>query len=169
MLVLTIVTVLQFCKLRYKMLVRSINLSVWYYVKDDVVWQALCASSNCLCTKSKSMMLRPLEGEVGYELSRLKWSNSGPYCSGFLSSDWLNLLMVLFNRPFPISPWLTMLLGFDVHLLYAPIYCFHLLILKLFVHVSLGFLPERFWKSIENNNHSRIIYRNDNIARLGKT
>ena len=33
---------------------------------------------------------------------------------------------------------------------------------------SLGFLPERFSKSIENNNHSRIIYLNDNIARLGK-
>ena len=33
----------------------------------------------------------------------------------------------------------------------------------------LGFLRERFSKSVENNNHSRIIYRNDNIARLGKT
>ena len=49
---------------------------------------------------------------------------------------------------------------------------------KLFVHVfnresqwdsSLGFLPERFSKSIENNNHNRIIYRNYNIARLVKT
>ena len=34
---------------------------------------------------------------------------------------------------------------------------------------SLGFLRERFSKSIENNNHSRIIYRNDDIARLVKT
>ena len=34
---------------------------------------------------------------------------------------------------------------------------------------SLGVLPERFSKSIENNNYSRIIYRNDNIARLVKT
>ena len=34
--------------------------------------------------------------------------------------------------------------------------------------VHVGFLPERFSKSIENNNHSRIIYRNDNIARLVK-
>ena len=33
----------------------------------------------------------------------------------------------------------------------------------------LGFLRERFSKSGENNNHSRIIYRNDNIARLVKT
>ena len=30
----------------------------------------------------------------------------------------------------------------------------------------LGFLPERFSESIENNNHSRIIYRNENIERL---
>ena len=30
----------------------------------------------------------------------------------------------------------------------------------------MGFLRERFSKSIEDNNHSRIIYRNDNIARL---
>ena len=34
---------------------------------------------------------------------------------------------------------------------------------------SLGFLLKRFSKSIENNNHSRIIYRNDNIAKLVKT
>ena len=34
---------------------------------------------------------------------------------------------------------------------------------------SLGFLRERFSKSIENNNHSRIIYRNDDIAGLVKT
>ena len=32
--------------------------------------------------------------------------------------------------------------------------------------VSLGFLRERFSKSIENNNHSRIIDRDDDIARL---
>ena len=34
---------------------------------------------------------------------------------------------------------------------------------------SLGFLPERFSKGIENNNSSRIVYRNDKIARLVKT
>ena len=38
-------------------------------VKNNVASQALCASSNCLYTKSKSRMLRPLKGEVGYELS----------------------------------------------------------------------------------------------------
>ena len=43
----------QFCKLRYRMLVGPINLSLWYYVKDNVVLQALCPSSNCLYTKSK--------------------------------------------------------------------------------------------------------------------
>ena len=37
------------------------------------------------------------------------------------------------------------------------------------IDTSLGFLRERFSKSVENNNHSRIIYRNDNIARLVKT
>ena len=67
MLVFTIVTVLQFCKLRCEMLVRPINLSPWYCVKDNVVLQALCPSSNCLYTKSKFAMLRPLKGEVGYE------------------------------------------------------------------------------------------------------
>ena len=40
------------------MLVRPINLSLSYYVKDNVVLQALCLSSNCLYTKSKSTMLR---------------------------------------------------------------------------------------------------------------
>ena len=33
----------------------------------------------------------------------------------------------------------------------------------------LDFLPERFSKGIENNNHSRIIYRNEKIARVVKT
>ena len=33
---------------------------------------------------------------------------------------------------------------------------------------SLGFLRERFSKSIENNNRGQIIYHNDNIARLVK-
>ena len=30
----------------------------------------------------------------------------------------------------------------------------------------MGFLPKPFSKSTENNNDSRIIYRNDNVARL---
>ena len=34
---------------------------------------------------------------------------------------------------------------------------------------SLGFLRQRFSTSIENDIHSRIIYRNDVIARLVKT
>ena len=34
-----------------------------------MVLHGLCPSSNCLHTKSKSTMLRPLKGEVGYELS----------------------------------------------------------------------------------------------------
>ena len=33
----------------------------------------------------------------------------------------------------------------------------------------MGFLRERFSKSVENNNYIRIIYRNDNVARLVKT
>ena len=55
------------------MLVRPVNLSLRYCVKDNVVLQALCPSSNCLYTKSKSTMLGPLKGEVGYELSASKW------------------------------------------------------------------------------------------------
>ena len=69
------------------MLVRPISLSPWYYVKDNVVLQALCPSSDCLHTKSKSMMLGPLKGEVGYELSISKWSNSDSSFSGFLLSN----------------------------------------------------------------------------------
>ena len=84
---LTIVTVLQFCKLRHEMLVRPINLSLRYHVKDNVVLQALCPSSDCLNTKSKSTMLRPLKGELGYELSRSKWSNSNSSSSSFLLSN----------------------------------------------------------------------------------
>ena len=34
---------------------------------------------------------------------------------------------------------------------------------------SFGFLRQRLSKSIENNNDSRIIYRNDDIAKLVKT
>ena len=54
------------------MLVRPINLSLSYCVKDNVILQALSSSSNFLYTKSESMMLQPLKGEVGYELSPSK-------------------------------------------------------------------------------------------------
>ena len=179
MLVLTIVTVLQFCKLRHKMLVRPINFSLWYDVKDNVVLQALCPSSNCLYTKSKSTVLLPLKGELGYELSRSKWSNSDLSSSGFLLSDWLNFLMVLLNRPFShfSHGWQRYFISMFICYI-PPSTAFTFSFPKLFVHVfnresywdtSLGFLPERFSKSIENNNHSRMIYRNDNITRLGKT
>ena len=39
-----------------------------------MVLQALCPSSNCLYTKSKSTMLWPLKGEVGYKLFRSKFN-----------------------------------------------------------------------------------------------
>ena len=45
------------------MLVRPISLSLC--VKDNVVLQGLCPSSNCMYMESKSTMLRPLKGEVG--------------------------------------------------------------------------------------------------------
>ena len=38
-----------------------------------MVLQGLCPSSNCLCTESKFTMLRPLKGEVGYELAASKF------------------------------------------------------------------------------------------------
>ena len=65
-----------------------------------MVLQALCPLSNCLYTKSKSRMLRPLEGEAGYGLFTSKWSNSDSNSFGFLLSNCLNSLMVLLNRPF---------------------------------------------------------------------
>ena len=65
------------------MLVRPISLSLWCCVKDNVVLQVLCHSSNFLYMKSKSAMLRPLKGEVGYELAASKWSNSDSSSSGF--------------------------------------------------------------------------------------
>ena len=61
-----------------------------------MVLQALCPSSNCLYTK----LSQPLKGELGYELSRSKWSNSNSSSSGLLLSNWLPSLMVLLNRPF---------------------------------------------------------------------
>ena len=64
-----------------------------------MVLQALCPSSNCLYTKSKATMLRPLKGKPGYELSRSKWSNSDSSFSGFLLS---NSLHSLFN---PYAVW----------------------------------------------------------------
>ena len=66
------------------MLARPISLSLRYCVKDNVVLQALCPSSNCFYTKSKSAMSKPLKGKVGYELSKSKWSNSDSSSSGFL-------------------------------------------------------------------------------------
>ena len=48
------------------------------------------------------------------------------------------------------------------HLLLSPSH-FHN---SLFTFSREGFLPERFSESIGNNNHRRIIYRDDNIARL---
>ena len=123
---MTIVTVLPFCKLKYKMLVRPINLSLWYHVKDNVVLQALCPSSNCLYTKSKSTMLLLFKGELGYELSGSKWSNSDSSSSGFfLLSNWLNSLMVLLNRPFPsLHGWQCYCVSFSSvmypHLLLSP-------------------------------------------------
>ena len=65
-----------------------------------MVLQSLCPSSNCLYTKSKSTMLGPLNGELGYELSRSKRSTSDSSSSGSLLSNWLDSLMVLLNRPF---------------------------------------------------------------------
>ena len=111
MLVLTILTVLQFCKLRLQDLS---NFSFWYCVKDtDVVLQDLCPSSNCLYTKSKITMLRPLKGEVGCELS-----------SGFLSTNWHNSLN--YNQPFFHFSMANNVIAFRcssviyLHLLLAP-------------------------------------------------
>ena len=81
------------------------------------------------------------------------------------------------NRPFSISLRLTMLLCFDVYLLYTPIYSFHFVISKTLcprfqwrelIGYPFGISTRAIFKSIENNNHSRIIYRNGNIARLVK-
>ena len=121
-LVLFSITVLRFWQLRYEMPARSINLSLFILcVKDNVVLQALYPSSNCLYTKSKSTILRPLKGEVRYELSTSKLSNSDSSSSDFFLSNCLLSLMVILNRPFsPISQWLTTLLPFDVRLLYTP-------------------------------------------------
>ena len=51
-------------------------------------------TSNCLYIKSKYTILRPLKGEVEYELSTSKLSNSDSSSSGFLSSKCLFSLMV---------------------------------------------------------------------------
>ena len=102
MLVLTIITVLQFWQLRYEMLARPINLFLWHCVKDNVVLQALHPSSKCLYTKSKSTTLRPLKGEVGYELFTSKLSNSD-MADNFIAyrcSSFIHLHLILSSSHF---------------------------------------------------------------------
>ena len=91
-----------------------------------------------LFMKFKFMILRPLKGKVGYELSTSKLSNS----------DMADNVIAFQYIP--------------------PSSAFIFAIPKFFAHVfnregqsdaSLGFLRERFSRSIENNNHNRIIYR----------
>ena len=102
-LALTIVAagLLQFWQLRYKMLARAVNLSLWHCVNDNVVLKTLHPSSNCLYTKSKSTILRPLKDEDEYKLSTSKLSNSDLSSAGFSLLKCLSLsLMVLLNRLF---------------------------------------------------------------------
>ena len=58
-----------------------------------MVLPGLCPSSNCLYTKSKFTMLRPLKGEVGYELAASK--NSDLSSSGFLQQQFKNVVHVI--------------------------------------------------------------------------
>ena len=124
MLVLTIVTVLQFCKLRYKMLVRPINVSLWYYVKDNVVLQALYLQV-IVCTRNlnpRCYGLWKANLDTNYPDQNGQTPTQAPlafYCRIDLI-PWCFFQIDLFS----ISPWLTMLLRFDVHLLYTPIYRF---------------------------------------------
>ena len=77
--------------------------------------------------KSKLLDYNVLSIRVTYQESSIGFENLA-----YLQSieNKCNSLIVLSSGPFSISPWLTMLLLFDVLLLYAPIYCFHLLISK---------------------------------------
>ena len=178
MLVLTIVTVLQFWQLMYKMLARA-SLSLWHCVTDNVVFQTLRLSINCLYTNSKSTILRPLKGEVGHELSASKLLNSDSSSSGFLLSNCLLSLMVLLSRPsFPsLHGWQCYCISMFICYI-LPSNAFTFAFPKLFVHIfNRESLWDAFWdfcasdfsKSIGNNNHSRIIYCNDDTARLVKT
>ena len=65
-------------RLRYNFILLSkLICEKAYYVKDNVVLQGLCPSSNCLYANLlKSTMLRPLKGEVGYKLAASKWSKT---------------------------------------------------------------------------------------------
>ena len=124
-------------------------------------------------------MLRPLKGEVGYKLAASKWAKT------------------LSPAPLTFNCQIDLLVSFSVDRFFDPsladnvIACRsssvihpHLPLspshfqnsLSTFstdrvneIDTSLGFLRERFSKSVENNNHSRMIYRNDNIARLVNT
>ena len=73
-----------------------------------MVLLALHPSSNYLYTKTKSTILRPLKGEVGYDLAFII------KLSCFLDGSFK-------STAFSIPSWLTMLLPFDVDLLYTPI------------------------------------------------
>ena len=119
------------------------------------------------------------KGEVGYEFSTSKWSNSDSSSSVYLLSNWLNSLMVLLNRPFSRLSMPDNVIAFRCSSVIYP----HLLLSPSHFQNSLStfsiervngiplsdFYPSDFQRALKNNNHSRIIYRNDNIARLVKT
>ena len=65
-----------------------------------MVLQALCPSNNCLYTKSKFTMFRPLKGELGYKLSRSKWINSDSSSSGFFIVEFTKFLDGSFKSTF---------------------------------------------------------------------
>ena len=96
-----------------------------------MVLEALCPSSNLLYTKSNSMILRPLKGQLGYELFRSKWSNSDSNSdsnsSGFLLS---NSWMALLNRPCFHLSMADNVIAFQCSSVIYPIYSFRFLISK---------------------------------------
>ena len=109
MLVLTIVTVLWFCKLRYKMLVRLINLSLWYYVKVGRIktqaahfWNFLWG---LLCTGDLAFHLQYLFAIIKvtpttfYKISKIRH-----ICSIFRKSVYIRVVHIFWDRASFVVP-----------------------------------------------------------------
>ena len=118
-------------RLRYNfILVSKLISEKAYYVKDNVMLQGLCPSSNCLYRKSAEIHdVTALEMRSWIRLAASKWSKTPARASLDFNCQ-IDLMFFLKLIVFCIPPWLTMLLDVDVHRSYTPIYRFHHLISK---------------------------------------
>ena len=80
------------------------NLFLYHCVLDNMVLQVLYPSSNCLYMKSNCTILRPLNCEVEYELSRSNMSNSDLSSSIAFYYQIVYFPWWIFSTPFSSHP-----------------------------------------------------------------